>query len=240
MVLATDLDGTFLRGTSLHKQQLYGLIEDNKDITLVFVTGRGLETVIPLLTDPFIPDPDFIICDVGATIVDGYSLQPIEPIHREIERKWPGSVKVRDCLKDISNLQYQEVPQQRRCSFFLKDESVLGEIRTRINEMGCDVIYSAGIYLDVLPKNVNKGRSLANLVNHLQVNAGDVLVAGDTMNDLAMYQYGFKGVIVGDAEVQLIESTRNIPNIYRTEFPGAGGIIMGMEYFGFISRFARR
>lgn len=240
MVLATDLDGTFLGGTSLHRQQLYELLEDHIDITLVFVTGRGLQTVIPLLKDPIIPDPHFIICDVGATIVNGHTLEPIEPLQQEIEKIWPGSIKVMDCLKDISGLQYQEVPQQRRCSFFLNNESMLGEIRSRMNQLGCDIIYSAGKYLDVLGKNVNKGSSLSNLVNLLQIKASDILVAGDTMNDISMYQCGFKGVIVGDAEEALIESTRHIQHVHRTEFPGAGGIIKGMEYFGFISRLTRK
>jgi hydroxymethylpyrimidine pyrophosphatase-like HAD family hydrolase len=49
MLLATDLDGTFLGGKSSYKQQLYQLIRENKDIRLVFVTGRSLATVIPLL-----------------------------------------------------------------------------------------------------------------------------------------------------------------------------------------------
>ena len=239
MVLATDLDGTFLGGTSLHKQQLYELVGNNSEIKIVFVTGRGLETVIPLLSDSLIPNPHFIIGDVGATIVNGHTLEPIEPLQQDIEKKWPGSIKVLDCLKDISGLQYQEVPQQRRCSFLLSNENMLGEIRSRVNQLGCDIIYSAGKYLDVLAKNVNKGSSLTSLVNHLEVRASDILVAGDTMNDLAMYQCGFKGVIVGDAEEALIESTKHIKNIYRTEISGAGGIIMGMEYFGFISRFVK-
>ena len=41
MLLATDLDGTFLGGKSLHKQLLYQFIRDQQDIRLVFVTGRG-------------------------------------------------------------------------------------------------------------------------------------------------------------------------------------------------------
>ncbi|HZI54104.1 MAG TPA: HAD-IIB family hydrolase [Chitinophagaceae bacterium] len=240
MILATDLDGTFLGGKRLHKQQLYELVKDNYNIMLVFLTGRGLETVIPLFNDPVIPRPDFIICDVGATIVNGHTLEPIEPLQQDIEKKWPGSMKVLDCLKDISGLQYQEVPQQRRCSFFLNNESILTEIRSLVNQLGCDIVYSAGKYLDVLAKSINKGSSLTNLVNHLEVKASDIMVAGDTMNDLAMFQCGFKGVIVGDAEEGLIESTKHIPHIYRTECPGAGGIIMGMEHFGFISRFSNK
>ena len=87
MLLATDLDGTFLGGKSLHKQLLYQFIRDQQDIQLVFVTGRGLESVIPLLNDPIIPNPDYIICDVGATIVNGHTLEPVESLQASIEKK---------------------------------------------------------------------------------------------------------------------------------------------------------
>ena len=58
MLLATDLDGTFLGGSQEQRQQLYQLIAAHPDIDLIFVTGRGLESVMPLLADPTIPQPD--------------------------------------------------------------------------------------------------------------------------------------------------------------------------------------
>ena len=77
MILATDLDGTFLAGSAESRARLYQLINAHPMIRLVFVTGRGLESVMPLLSDPGIPAPEYIICDVGATVVDGGTLQPV-------------------------------------------------------------------------------------------------------------------------------------------------------------------
>ena len=177
MILATDLDGTFLGGKSLHKQQLYRLIRKDKSICLIFVTGRGLETVIPLLNDPIIPNPDFIICDVGATIVNGHTLEAIEPLQNEIEKNWPGRIKVLECLKDLPGLQYQEVPQQRRCSFYTDDENINENVKNKVAEIDCDVIYSAGKFLDVLPKGVNKGSTLISLVTYLKASAEELPIA---------------------------------------------------------------
>jgi HAD superfamily hydrolase (TIGR01484 family) len=92
--------------------------------------------------------------------------------------------------------EYQQVPQQRRCSFFLKDEAFLENAKILAAQLNCDVIYSAGKFLDVLPKGVNKGSTLTNLINYLQVPAEDVLVAGDTMNDFDMYKCGFKALLL--------------------------------------------
>jgi len=229
MILATDLDGTFLGGKSLHKQKLYRLIRKNKAISLVFVTGRGLESVIPILNDPIIPNPDYIICDVGATIVNGHTLEPVELLQNEIEKKWPGRRKVIECLADLDGLQYQEVPQQRRCSFFTNDPGLIQEVTNRVNKLGCDVIFSANKFLDILPKNVNKGSTLINLVKFLKADAETVLVAGDTLNDLTMYECGYKGVVVGNAEQRLLEATSDIAETYHAELEGAGGILEAMS-----------
>ncbi|MEP7375401.1 MAG: glucosylglycerol-phosphate synthase [Chitinophagaceae bacterium] len=231
MLLATDLDGTFLGGKSLHKQQLYRLIRENMGALLVFVTGRGLESVIPILNDPIIPNPDYIICDVGSTIVNGYTLEPVAKLQARVERSWPGRLKIVECLKDISGLTYQEVPQQRRCSFFVEDEKIVDKIRSRVNALDCDVIYSAGKFLDVLPRGVNKGASLTNLVEYLATDANMVLVAGDTLNDLALYQCGYKGVVVGNAEEKLIKTTKDIDGVFHAESAGAGGILEALFYF---------
>jgi len=232
MILATDLDGTFLGGKSLHKQQLYRTIRKNTAIRLIFVTGRGLESVIPLLNDPIIPNPDFIICDVGATIVNGRTLEAIEPLQNDIEQNWPGVHKIRECLKDIPGLQYQEVPQQRRCSFYLHDESIaIEEIQKKVEAINCSLLFSAGKYLDILPKDVNKGRTLVSLLDYIKADGENVLVAGDTLNDLAMYECGYKGVIVGNAEQKLIQSAKDIAEVYVAEEEGAGGILEGMQHF---------
>lgn len=231
MLLATDLDGTFLGGNRFEQLQLYRLIRTNLNVRLVFVTGRGLDTVIPLLNDPVLPDPDYIICDVGATIVNGHTLEPVHPLQSEIERRWPGHVLITDALKDIEGIFYQEVPQHRRCSYLMEDILLLAEVRTRVERFNCEIVYSAGQFLDVLPAGVNKGSSLQQLVNFLGIKESDVLVAGDTLNDLAMYQCGFKGVVVGNAEPKLVEVTKGLDNICYAEAEGAGGILEAIAFF---------
>lgn len=231
MLLATDLDGTFLGGKSLHKQTLYRLIRERDDITLVFVTGRGLESVLPILNDPIIPNPDYIICDVGATIVHGHTLEPVEPLQGLIEQKWPGRLRVEETLAHLTDLDYQEVPQQRRCSFFTASETVIENVRGSVAVLECDVIYSAGRFLDVLPQGVNKGSSLQQLISYLGIDETEVLVAGDTLNDLAMYNCGFKGVVVGNAEASLVKAIKGMKQVYYARSAGAGGILEAMSWF---------
>ncbi len=231
MLLATDLDGTFLGGKSVDKLHLYRMIQENPQIQLAFVTGRGVETVLPLLSDPMIPKPDYIISDVGATLVDGNTLESIEPIQGHIEARWPGVFAVKQKLETIEGLVYQEVPQQRRCSYYYDERTDLNAIQRVANEMNCDMLLSAGQYLDILPKGVNKGHTLMELLRHLHLSEADVLVAGDTMNDLSLFQTGLKGVVVGKAEGLLTESTKDMENVYQADLPGAGGILEAIRHF---------
>jgi glucosylglycerol-phosphate synthase len=231
LLLATDLDGTFLGGKSVYKQRLYRLMREREDVVLIFVTGRGLETVIPLLNDPILPNPHYIICDVGATIINGLTLEAIQPLQASIEEKWPGHLKIYNKLKSIKGLQRQEVPQMRRCSFYFDADTDLEQINYISKSLDCDVLMSAEKYLDILPQGVNKGSSLTQLVKLLKISEEDVLVAGDTLNDLSLYETGYKGVVVGAAENKLIEATKDIPQVYHASKTGCGGILESIDHF---------
>ncbi len=231
MLLATDLDGTFLGGSPEDKAQLYGWLKQQAGVSLVFVTGRGLANVQPLLDDPQMPLPDYIICDVGATVVRGDTLEPVQPLQGAIEEKWPGEAMVRAQMEQISGLRYQEVSQERRCSFYYDASTPIDAAVDIAKGLGCDVIQSAGKYLDILPRNVNKGNTLLQLVELIAYPTDDILVAGDTMNDRSLYDTGFKGVVVGLAETALLQYTLPFTHVLQSEKPGAAGIMEGIFWF---------
>ena len=234
MLLATDLDGTFLGGETEQRHHLYQLIAAHPEIQLVFVTGRGLESVMPLLSDPAIPKPDYIISDVGGTVVHGDTLQPVHEVQGPIEEKWPGEYAIVEALQGFPGLTRQDVPQERRCSYFCDEDAVTSEVFAMAEQLGCDVLYSAGLYLDFLPRGVNKGSTLTALMTHLGIDAKDVLVAGDTLNDLAMYEQEFVGVCVGYSEKGLLEATEGQAKVLHASEPGCGGILEAFSHFGFL------
>lgn len=234
MLLATDLDGTFLAGHPENRQRLYQLITAHPEIKLAFVTGRGLEVVLPILSDPTVPVPDYIICDVGASVVDGRSRQAVQPLQSDIDARWPGERAVAEAMARFEGIERQEVPQQRRCSYFCEAGAVTAEIETIAAELGCDVLYSADRYLDILPRGVNKGSTLSALVRHLGLDHDSVLVAGDTLNDLSMYEEGFIGVCVGESEPALLAATRDRARVFHATHTGCGGILEALGHFGFL------
>jgi len=234
MLLATDLDGTFLGGTAEARFNLYQLIASRDDVELVFVTGRGMEDVLPLLADPLIPTPDYIIADVGASVAYGPTQLPLHEIQESIDAIWPGERVVAEALEHISALERQEVPQERRCSFFCEAHHIDDEVRRIVEGLACDMLFSAGKYFDVLPRGVNKGSTLLRLLDHLQVPRDQVLVAGDTLNDLSMLRLDLAGVCVGESERELLDVTRDQASTYHAKAPGAGGILEAIRHFGLL------
>ena len=234
MLLATDLDGTFLGGTPLQKQQLYRFINDDKAIQLVFVSGRGLASILPLFNEPFMPRPTFIICDVGATVVNGNTLEAIEPIQSLIEERWPGEEIISGLLTNVKGLVPQNVPQQRRCSYFFNEHTDLDDLKYKVKQLNCDLVFSAGKFADVLPKDINKGYTLQMLAKQCHFPAEEILVAGDTFNDLSLFATGYKGVVVGNAEPGLLEATADWNSIYHAREEGTGGILEAMQYFNLV------
>ncbi|MFI8481104.1 glucosylglycerol-phosphate synthase [Pseudomonas sp. NPDC078700] len=234
MLLATDLDGTFLAGDPEDRLSLYQTIAAHPEIKLAYVTGRSLEAVLPLLADPTLPHPDYIIADVGATMVHGDSLQPIQPLQNAVDARWPGESQVASAIEGF-NLERQDVPQVRRCSYFCTPEQAAApELQAAADALGCDLLYSAARYLDFLPKGVNKGSSLEALAEWLELDSDQVLAAGDTLNDLNMLNSKFHGVCVGKSEQALLDATLHHSRTLHAHRSGCGGILEAFAHFGFL------
>ncbi|MFC3457657.1 glucosylglycerol-phosphate synthase [Massilia haematophila] len=231
-VLATDLDGTLLAGSLDARRRVRELFSAQQDgARLVFVTGRGIESILPLLSDPTIPVPDYIIADVGATVVHG-DLRPVDDIQQEIAAHWPGSQAVLKALAGFPGLRRQSVPQERRCSFLVTEGDVTPALRAAVDALGCDLLLSAGCYLDVLPRGVGKGPALLRLAQAAGFDPSTIVVAGDTLNDLSMFETGLHGIVVGQAEPALVEAVRKRPLVHIADGAGCDGILEGLAHHG--------
>lgn len=226
LVLATDLDGTFLGGSSAQRLGLYRWIEANRDrVTLIFVTGRDLPFIRELVADGPVPRPDYVIGDVGTTIAGGGRIEPMPALETHIAQAWnDAGERVRAMLADEPGLRLQETPFRYRLSYYYDPAVLAADAMARVRAAGFDCIVSADTYFDVLPRGVSKGPTLLRLIEHLQLPAADVLVAGDTLNDLSLFETGLDGVAVGNLEPALRERVEALANVYISPQPGAAGI----------------
>lgn len=123
-------------------------------------------------------------------------------------------------------------------SFYARTPELITAVTERLRDLPVDVLHSAERYLDVLPRGVNKGSTLRRLVEQLRVPSDRVLVAGDTLNDLSLFETGYRGVVVGQSEPALVEATRDIAAVHHARQPGAGGILEALRTMDERGRFA--
>ncbi|WP_045392167.1 HAD family hydrolase [Falsirhodobacter sp. alg1] len=233
-VLATDLDGTFLGGTPAMRKELYDWIEARReDVGLIFVTGRDPAFIENLCNSGDAPWPDYVVGDVGTTIagiVNG-RVTPLDDLEGHIREAWGGrGDAVRAALKDAGGLSEQDTPFRHRVSYHW-DPETYDPAPVEPLKADFDILISHGCYLDVLPKGVSKGPSLLRLLAQLGIDAERVLVAGDTLNDLSMFQTGLHGAVVGESEQGLLDATADLPRARHCKLPGTGGIAESIRAF---------
>jgi HAD superfamily hydrolase (TIGR01484 family) len=238
VVLATDLDGTFLGGSDDDRRELYRWVEDNRAaVGLVFVTGRDPEFIIELCAERGVPWPDYVVGDVGTTIarvVDRESLEPIEALEAIIADAWMNSgPRVKEALHQHPGLALQPTNFRYRVSYDYDPKHFDGSAHEIVRDLGLDTLISADRYFDVLPKGVSKGPSLTRLVSHLGIEPSRVLTAGDTMNDLSMLAVGLPAVAVGGSEPDLIARVRQLPHVHVSDQIGAAGITDALRVLDF-------
>ncbi|MBP0000868.1 MAG: HAD-IIB family hydrolase [Cyanobacteria bacterium SID2] len=232
LILATDLDGTFLGGSDGDRAEFYDYLQRHRDrVLLVFVTGRDLDLVRQLYDEAGFPTPDYIIGDVGTSVTCGKTFQPLAEVQGWISDIWQNA---NDLVKALLNgepgLSLQPIEPRYRVSYYYDPEVLQPSTLKKLDEAGFDAVLSADRFLDVMPKGVSKGPTLLKTLAALNLDLNNAVVAGDTLNDLSLFETGLKGVAVGNAEPKLIDRLRDMSNVYLSQKPGAAGIWEGLNY----------
>lgn len=238
LVLVTDLDGTLLGGATPERRRFYRwLAQQRQRVLHVFCTGRDLASIARVLQEdePIgLRAPHLVIGDVGCTVACGASLVPVPLAVEPIEERWRGlQARLEPLLRDWPGLSPQPVSADRRLAYTVDPERFDPSVIPVLEAEGADCLLSDNRYFDVLPAGVNKGTTLMTLLAWLELDVANVVTAGDTLNDLAMFETGLNGVMVGNAEPALVEHLPRLPSVYRAQAHGCAGIVEGLHHFGF-------
>lgn len=236
-MVCTDLDGTLI-GDDDSMYELLRIIDD-KNILLVFSTGRHLRSVMAFIDERRIRKPDACICLVGTEV---YLLQKGEFAldnnwSQIISEEWERE-EIVQLLADIKELLWQDEEWQTRfkISYFLRENQpeVLKEITDRIEKakLKANIIYSSGEFLDLLPVKSSKVGATRYLIDKFGIEREAVVICGDSGNDLDIFKAGFKGIIVGNARAEL--KSFEGENAYHAIGEYSAGIIEGLRHFNFI------
>jgi len=267
-ILATDLDGTFIPGDHLlpDDPQLRALEVLRKRIAserleVVFVTGRHLDSVIEVMQRKHLPQPQWIIGDVGTSIFhrEGPGCdQPYRPLQSYVNHldQIVGSFSIAQLTTQFSSdaeliLQEPEKQGRHKLSFYCKARTIAREVRAiehQLQKMGAPyrVVSSVDPFngdglIDLLPLGTDKASALwwwAGFRNHA---AGEIVFAGDSGNDLAALTAGFRAIVVGNADRTLADQVAaehqrlgHPERAYLASGQATAGVLEGCRHFGLL------
>jgi len=238
--LSFDIDDTLL--PSHHKTdeffRFWNRLEFESKPLLCYNTGRLKDDTLRLISKRLIPRPDYLICGVGTLIYDVKKKALVKKFSQILEEGW-NLEKISELIKSTGfeiKKQPAHFQNQYKSSWFFDDatDKQIDEIKKlmRQNRLDVNVVYSSSRHLDILPKYANKGNSLEWLLEHLDIRHPEAVVAGNSGNDLAMYQLDdINGIVVGNAQPELLEDTRGM-NVYYSNKLYHDAIMEGLIHFG--------
>lgn len=263
-ILATDLDRTLLPNGSWHSDHeaisLFNNLTEKHDVLVVYVTGRNLALTEKAIKEFGVRYPNVLCGDVGTSIrkyENGewmFDHGWIDLVKKESPR-W-NAMGIRDTVAGVEGMQEQESEHQNQFkqSYYVehdKNEQVLKIVDELVKGKFDEVIvYSfdsqdgKGL-LDFLPASATKQTALEYVAEEYGAAKEDVVFCGDSGNDIFPLTAGFCGVLVKNADDQLVEKVKKVMNqnpdlkIYfaKGDFKGlkgyyTSGVIEGAYHYG--------
>jgi sucrose-6F-phosphate phosphohydrolase len=263
-ILATDLDRTLLPNGSwppdIGAIDLFNELTHKHEVLVVYVTGRNLTLSEHAILEYGIRYPDVLIGDVGTSIrkyVDG-GWQPDTGWDTHVRRsspRWDAEV-VRSAVAGVDGLTEQE---REHCgpfkqSYYVehgRNEAILKVVDERVKGKYDEVIVysfdsqSGDGLLDFLPNSATKQTALEYIAEEYGADKSDVVFCGDSGNDVFPLTAGFSGVLVRNADDQLVanvkQASANNPDLRlyfaRGDFKNlngyyTSGVIEGAYHYG--------
>lgn len=224
LLLCTDMDRTLLpNGNELETPDARTRFSDFCQLskaTLVYVTGRHQALVKEAIAEYQLPQPDYVIADVGSKLyqIEARNWQEMPEWLTEMNQAWQGfnNESLQPLLTQFDQLELQEPSKQNshKLSYYTpitaNKTPLLAQIKNTLsqNQIDANLIWSIdealniGL-LDILPPNATKRHAIEHLQNQLGVTNSQTLFAGDSGNDLAVLSSPIPSVLVNNASPEV-------------------------------------
>jgi len=226
-ILATDLDRTLLPNGHWQADagaiELFNELTAQQDVLVVYVTGRNLALTENAIREYGVRYPDVLCGDVG-TSIRKYAHGEWEfdtgwsELVRRASPRWDADA-IRQAVAAVPGIREQEAEHLNpfKQSYYVEHdkhvdilESIDALVRDRFDEV---IIYSfdsqdgKGL-LDFLPASATKQTALEYVAAEFGTPKEEVVFCGDSGNDIFPLTAGFRGVLVRNADEQLVENVK--------------------------------
>lgn len=238
-LIVSDIDYTLI-GDDKSLNEFDEIIKKkNSHVGFAVATGRVVESTVEILKKKNIVMPDILITSVGSEIYYNNNDHLIysKGWDAHISHLWQRD-KIVQLLTRYDFLKYQELKNQRKfkISYYTfnnkKNINKVSELLIK-NKIKCNLIFSHGQYLDILPYRASKGRAIRYLAYRWNIPFENILVAGDSGNDMEMLKGDLLGVVVSNYSPEL-EVLRGMNKVYFSSKEYAAGIIDGLKHYNFL------
>jgi hypothetical protein len=263
-ILATDLDRTLLPNgrweADARAIDLFNELTEQHGVLVVYVTGRNLALTEDAIREYGVRYPDILCGDVGTTIRqyragmwttdDGWTAHV-----RHASPRWDAD-EIHQLISGIDGLRVQESEHLNpfKQSYYIdhdRNAEILARVDAAVQGRFDEVIvYSfdprdgKGL-LDFLPASATKQTALEYVAGEFGVPKEEVVFCGDSGNDIFPLTAGFSGVLVRNADDQLVQNVREAMKknpALKVYFAGGGfkglegyytsGVIEGAYHYG--------
>ncbi|HCY76988.1 MAG TPA: glycosyl transferase family 1 [Ignavibacteriales bacterium] len=239
-LIVSDIDYTLIGDEPALNDFIKILNGMSSKIGFGVATGRAVESAIEVIKENKIPMPDFFITSVGSEIYYNYKGELVysNGWDAHISHLWQRN-KIVDLLSKFEFLKYQEKQNQRtfKISYYTSnDPQNLDKVRELLikNKIKCNLIFSHDQFLDILPYRASKGKAIRYLAYRWNIPFENILVAGDSGNDMEMLKGDLLGVVVANYSPEL-EELKGSRRIYFSNKKFAAGINDGINHYNFMN-----
>jgi sucrose-6-phosphatase len=236
-LLVSDLDNTLVGDDQALSVLNQSLQENREQISLIYATGRSYASARELQKERALLEPDFWITGVGSEIYHQGTRDT--QWAQQISEGWDRTQAV-SIAQEFSPLLLQPISEQNphKISYFLDPNAnteILIDLQLALSEAGLamQVVFSSNRDVDILSTKGDKGRAVLYLRNQLNIAIEKTLVCGDSGNDISLFKHSQLGLIVSNAQAELLDWHRNHgqPGHYLAAQPYAWGILEGLNHF---------
>lgn len=226
-ILATDLDRTLLPNGKWEADtgaiKLFNQLTEEQDVLVVYVTGRNLDLTEGAIKEFGVRYPSVLVGDVGTTIRKyqggewSFDEGWIEHVKRASPR-WSAD-GIKEAIAGVDGIREQEAEHlnQFKQSYYVEHDR-REEILRRVDELAKGKFDEVLVYsfdsgngnglLDCLPNSATKQTGLEYVCEEYGSKREDAVFCGDSGNDIFPLTAGFSGVLVRNADEQLVQDVK--------------------------------
>lgn len=232
-LLISDVDDTLTGDDAALSRFVQAVAERPPKLTVALNSSRPADSVDATLGSVFPAGfkPDAIITAMGTQVrVGGAWVQA----WTKRFNGWPRDEIAQVVLSLGHRAHDAEYQTPHKASFAVPRGEAQEQVRTELVRQGlpCRIIASGSDDMDILPPGGGKDHATLFLAEHLNVDPQTrLVVAGDSANDLAMFNVASRCVAVGNARAELIDAMPASAS-YHAQAHHAAGVLEGLEHYG--------